>query len=209
MKNTDSSFVGKILINTLHYPPDESKCSSHSPMNNLSQIVETESRVSIPVAVVLERKIDPSKKWAYPSWRLYAVVAGEKIQTVHQQVTIHDNGAIQRTFHGGLKVDLFKDGSEGYWYNLLSDDPYLFVVCDGEQGDMEITPVFVTANQDEATGHLESDDIVLSSSMPEEIRDLLERYVVNHYKPEIKKKRKRKDWLEDSLYAGGGNDKKS
>ncbi len=177
-------------------------------MIGLSDVVETESRVSIPVAVVLERHIDPDKRWAYPSWRLFAVVAGENIRTHHRQVTIHDNGATQRTFHGGLRIDLFKDGSEGYWYNLLSADPYLFVVCDGEQGDREITPVIVTVNQDEATGYLESDDIVLSASMPAEIRDLLERYVVSHYQPELKKKRKRKDWLEDSLYAGGGNDRK-
>jgi hypothetical protein len=178
-------------------------------MIGLSHVVETESRISIPVAVVLERRIDSDKKWTYPSWRLFAVVAGENIQTQDQQVTIHDNGATQRIFHGGLRLDLFKDGSEGYWYNLLSADPYLFVVCDGEQGDMEITPVYVTVNQDEATGNLESDDIVLSAPMPAEIRDLLERYVVNHYQPELKKKRKRKDWLQDSLYAGGKNDQDS
>ena len=67
---------------------------------------------------------------------------------------------------------------------------------------MEIEPFYVTANQDEAVGHLETDDIVLSIPMPEEIRELLEHYVVNHYRPVEKKKRKRRDWLQDSIRAG-------
>jgi len=166
-----------------------------------TEIVITESRIKIPVAVVLQRTIDPSKKWSYPNWSIAAVVAGENIQQQREKMTIHETENTFRSFHGGLLLELFKDGSEGYWYNLLSDKPYLFVICEGEQGAMEVEPVFITANQDEATGHLESDDIVLSVVMPGEIRDLLERYVVDHYQPAIKKKRKRRDWLDDSLYV--------
>ena len=165
------------------------------------ELVETETRLTIPVAVVLERKIDHSKKWAIPSWSLYSVVVGDAIGEQNRQIELPGDVDILRTFHSGLRLQLFKDGSEGYWYNLLSQNPYLFVVCEGEQTDNAIDPYYVTANQDEATGYLEADDIVLSAPMPEDMRDLLERYVVNHYEPEIKKKRKRKDWLEDSLYV--------
>ncbi len=167
----------------------------------IEDVIETKTRISIPLAVILQRRIDPNKKWAFPQWDAYAIVTGENIAQYDQKVTVHDNGSIHRFFWGGLKLDLYKDGSEGYWYNLLSQTPFLFVICDGEAGDMEIEPRYVTANQDEATGHLESDDIVLSIAMPETIRNLLEQYVVAHYKPIKKKKRKRKDWLEDSLYA--------
>lgn len=175
------------------------------------EIIETESRIKIPVAVVLERTIDTSKKWVYPNWSIAAVIAGEDIQRQKEGLTIQNNEDLVQSFHGGLLLELFKDGSEGYWYNLLSDKPYLFVICEGEQGAMEIEPVFITANQDEATGHLESDDIVLSIQMPDEIRDLLEHYVVDHYQPVVKKKRKRRDWLEDSLYANNeqGSDNNS
>jgi len=164
-------------------------------------VVETNSRITVPLAVILERKIDTTKKWGFPQWSVFAIVTGEKIQHHDQKVTVHNEGNIQRYFWGGLKLELYKDGSEGYWYNLLSQEPYLFVVCNGELSDMEIEPRYVTANQDEATGHLESDDLVLSIPMPQSIRDLLEQYVISYYKPKKKKKRKRKDWLEDSLYA--------
>ena len=173
---------------------------AHSSQERI-EFQETERHIRIPISVVLDRKIDPSKKWAFPQWSVFAIITGENIQQYDQQVTVHDNGNVKRFFWGGLKLDLYKDGSEGYWYNLLSDDPYLFVICDGEVSDMDIEPRYVTANQDEATGHLESDDLVLSIAMPVTVRELLERYVVAHYQPVKKKKRKRKDWLEDSLYA--------
>ena len=174
---------------------------------NSLQLVETETRFTVPIAVVLERKIDPASKWAYPEWSVCEIVSGNALQQVNadQKVTIHADGKVHRFYHGGLKLEFFKDGSEGYWYNLLSKEPFLFVICEGEQGAHEIEPLYVTANQDEATGHLEAEDVVLSAPMPPEICEFLERYVVAHYQPQIKKKRKRKDWVEDSLYAGGQN----
>lgn len=161
----------------------------------------TSSRLSIPVAVVLERTIDDSKKWVLPNWALVKVISGKDLKHNDQKVIIHEDIGLQRSLHGGLRLDLFKDGGEGYWYNLLSSDPYLFVVCEGQPNDMEIRPYYVTVNHDEANGYLETDDLVLSSPMPVGLRDLLEHYVVEHYHPEQRKKRKRKDWLEDSVYV--------
>ena len=44
-----------------------------------------------------------------------------------------------------MRVELFKDGCEGYWYNLMSDNPRLFVICfeDDEEGEdnKELRPV--------------------------------------------------------------------
>lgn len=160
------------------------------------------SRISIPLAVVLVRTIDRSKRWVVPSWSVYTVVSGENLEHQRQKIPTAEESDKQFFFHGGLSLDLFKDGGEGYWYNLLSSDPYLFVACEGEPDAMEIVPFYVTANQDEAVGHLETDDIVLSIPMPEEIRELLEHYVVNHYRPVEKKKRKRRDWLKDSIRTG-------
>lgn len=186
------------------------------------QPVETATRFTIAVAVVIARSVNPASKWGYPAWQLSAILAGAELRNGNpvQKLKIHDDGAVQRFFHGGLQLNLYKDGSEGYWYNLLSEQPFLFVVCEGEQGACEIAPMYVTANQDEAIGHLESEDIVLSAPMPVEIRELLERYVVNHYQPAQHKKRKRKNWVADSpsvtgcaagqiSRADGSDDKKS
>jgi hypothetical protein len=162
---------------------------------------ESEREVTVPVSVVLERTLDTTKKWVVPQWSAYTVITGEHIQHHQQKVLIHDDGVHCRYLWGGLIVHLYKDGGEGYWYNLLSDKPFLFVICEGDQGEMEVEPAFITANQDEATGYMESDRLVLSVPMPPEICTLLEKFVVSHYLPQEKKKRKRREWLTDSEYA--------
>lgn len=169
--------------------------------SNQENIPRSSSRITIPVVVIIDRIIDRSSKWALPGWHVSSIVTGDDANVSEHRVTEHENGRITRYYWSGLKLDIYKDGSEGYWYNLLSQTPYLFVICSGEAGDSQIRPIYVTANQDEANGHLESDDLVLSIAMPASIREMLEHYVIAHYRPVKKKKRKRKDWLEDSQYA--------
>ena len=169
--------------------------------NQLPSFTESGREVTIPVAVVLQRTIDRSKKWVLPQWKVFAVVTGARIDQRGQPLLIHDDERHRRYLCGGLVLHLYKDGAEGYWYNLLSDPPYLFVVCDGEQGDDEVQPAFITANQDEANGYMEADRLVLSAPMPAQICDILERYVVSHYHPAQKKKRKRREWVEESIYG--------
>ena len=104
----------------------------------------------------------------------------------------------------GLKLRLFADSSEGYWYNLLSDVPYAFVLCeyDSEDEQQVPVPITVTVNQDEAGGHLESDNLVVSSPLPAEIRDAVEKFVVDNYVPEKRRKRKRRNWFEEANKRG-------
>ena len=63
---------------------------------------------------------------------------------------------------------------------------------------MAIQPFVVSPNQDEANSHMESEDLVYSVPMPDTLIDWMERYVVDNYQPVIKKKRKRRNWAEES-----------
>jgi hypothetical protein len=100
-----------------------------------------------------------------------------------------------------MEVALYKDACESYWYNLLSDTPHLFVICyqdpEPEDESMAITPVIVSPNQDEANAHMESEDLVYSVPMPDQAIAWLEHFVVDHYDPVIKKKRKRRNWAQE------------
>jgi len=168
--------------------------------------VETTSRSRIPVSVILERRLTRSGRWTAPRWELAGVLPGES-DANGERVLLTDSDGVQRYLWSGLCLELFKDGAEGYWYNLLADTPYLFVVCsidDSGSGD-EIDSILVTVNQDEATGHMESDDLVLSIPMPAELCDQVERFVVENYVPATKKKRKRRDWVQDSSYVKRGS----
>ena len=67
-----------------------------------------------------------------------------------------------------------------------------------DDDEIELIPALVTASQDEANAHLESDDPVYSVPMPEKVVEWVERYVVENYEPEVKKKRRRQDWAAGS-----------
>ena len=157
----------------------------------------------IPVSVVLERRIARVGPWSQVQWEAVAAVAGEAVVSERGKATlVHEDDESRRYLWPGLAVELFPDGCEGYWYNLLSERPSLFVVCferdEDEEGETELIPAIVTASQDEANAHLESDDPVYSVPMPEKIVESVERYVVENYEPEVKKKRKREDWARES-----------
>jgi hypothetical protein len=158
-----------------------------------------------PVSVLMERRMARVGQWTQPQWEAVAVVAGEDHNRWLRRTQVHHDDARDQYLWSGLNVELFKDGCESYWYNLKSDNPRLFVVCfvedEHDDGELELKPVFVTANQDEANAHMESDDPVFSVPMPDKVLQWVERFVVTYYQPEIKRKRKRKDWVEDSEHA--------
>ena len=157
----------------------------------------------IPVSVLLERRLARVGQWSQVQWEAVAVVAGEEVVSERGSATlVHEDEDRQRYLWPGLVVGLFPDGCESYWCNLLSKQPSLFIVCfeedEDEDGGVGLAPAIVTASQDEANAHLESDDPVYSVPMPAKIIEWVERYVVEHYEPEIKKKRKRRDWAKES-----------
>ena len=161
--------------------------------------------VRIPVSVVLERRIARVGPWSQVQWEAVAAVAGEKVVGERGAATlVHEDDDCRRYLWPGLTVELYPDGCESYWYNLLSERPSLFVVCferdeeGADEDEVELIPAIVTASQDEANAHLESDDPVYSVPMPDKVVEWVERYVVENYEPEVKKKRRRESWAPHS-----------
>ncbi len=159
---------------------------------------ETFSATEIPVSIVMQREEVKQKRWSFPRWQVLGVVAGEKTSSCEVKRTlIHCDDDRQEYLWRGFTLQLFKDGAESYWYNLIGEKPSLFVVCrEDEVGAM--TPMLVTANHDEANAYLEADDTVFSVAMPPEVYHWMEHYVVENYIPEEKKKRKRKQWKSEN-----------
>ncbi len=160
---------------------------------------------SMPVSVLMERCRIERGPWAEMQWRVARVIPSRGApDTPIAKTLIHSGEGREEYLWTGHRVELFKDGAEGYWYNLLSDPAYLFVVCyaeGGEGDDAQLAPCLVTPNQDEANAHLESEDRVFSTPMPPELCDWVERFVVEHYVPEEKRKRKRRNWTQEDERA--------
>lgn len=153
---------------------------------------------AIPVSVVMQREEYQDHVWSYPRWQVLGVVAGQEVAHADLKRTlVRCDDTYQEYLWSGFTVELFKDSAESYYYNLVGNNPSLFVIC-REEEDGGLAPFLVTANQDEAGAHMEADDAVFSVTMPAEVYKWLERYVVEHYVPQQRKKRKRKDWHSDS-----------
>ena len=154
-------------------------------------------RISIPVAVIMGRRMVSRSGWQVPSWRVVGVVAGEGVPGRESRaVPVHRDEDEEHFLWGGLRVELYRDATEAYWSNLVGKQPSLFVLCvETENGSIQ--PRSVTADMHEASSALEGQDRVFSVPIPPEVYQRLERFVVEHHVPEQKHKRRRTDWTTD------------
>ena len=167
----------------------------------MTETNQTISTTVFPVSVVMERSQVHQGRWTLPKWEVIGVVAGEEITTQGVERTlIRSENDREQYLWTGLALELFKDGAEAYWFNLSGETPALYVACSCEDETDDIVPILVTADSAEAGMHEEGDDVVFSVPMPPEVHQWLERYVVENYVPQEKKKRKRKNWAHDSAY---------
>lgn len=156
------------------------------------------SDTEFPVSVILQQQQLTRGPWTFPSWTVVGVVAGERIagDELECQLIRAEDGKEQLLWRG-LVVRLYRDAAESYWYNLVGRQPSLFVMCreDEEHG---LRPCHVSANYDEAGAYMEADEQVFSTPLPPEVYLWIEQFVVEHARPQAPKKRKRKNWTEDS-----------
>lgn len=157
----------------------------------------SEPRLSIPVAVILGRRTVARGGWSVPSWRAVGVVAGENLPGAEARAQpVRQADDEEHFLWGGLRLELYRDATEAYWTNLMGRQPSLFVLC-SQREDGTLEPMAVTADMHEAGSSVEGDDQVFAAPIPPEVYHELERFVVEHHRPEVKRKRKRTDWTGD------------
>ncbi|HUG97601.1 MAG TPA: DUF3305 domain-containing protein [Gammaproteobacteria bacterium] len=150
--------------------------------------------VSIPVAAVLARKEISRSGWKLVNWEGVAVLVGERFAagSTRGQLLHEGDGAAQYLWDG-LRLELYRDAAETYWFNLTASRPALFIIC-SEDGSNELTPVTVTADHAESTSAVEADCKVFAVPIPPEILGRMEEFVMSHFKPAPPRKRRRQDW---------------
>lgn len=150
--------------------------------------------VSIPVAAVLARKEISRARWSLVNWEPVAVLAGERFAAgSSRRELLHEGDGAARYLWDGLRLELYRDAAETYWFNLTGASPALFIIC-SEDGSHELTPVAVTADHAESTSAVEADCKVFAVPIPPEILGQIEEFVMTHFKPDPPRKRRRKDW---------------
>lgn len=157
------------------------------------------SRITVPVAVVLEKRLISGAFWTHASWYLESILAGQHLAVgsdSSQGVKTADTENGELFLWSGFKITLFRDACERYWHALIGDQPKVYVVCREDEADGSFEPMIVTLDYDEALAHSETDGKVLSAEIPKELYKVMEEFVLENYRPAEFKKRKRKKWLD-------------
>ncbi len=157
---------------------------------NLSNTLPT----GFPVSVVLESRPAVSE-WIDVVWKAIAVTIGSRDDEISGEPRlVRSEGEVKHYLCSGLQVKLFKDECDSYYQNLLSDTPRCYVVAHTEDIEDAPDPFLITMSFDEAHAYLEGEDQVYDVDIPPELYKWTEAYILVHYAPQQRKKRKRKDW---------------
>lgn len=139
----------------------------------------------LAVAVVMERTV-LENRWQSAKWEPVGVVPDTGERGAAPRALMQDRERAQ-WLYPGFKLELFHDEAEGYYLNLHSPQPFVFVNWLEENGSA--VPQSVTVSYNEAARQMDGGATVDGVPMPSEWIPWLEQYVVKHYRPEPKKKR--------------------
>ena len=164
-----------------------------------SNPIETMKALRFPVDVLLER-VPLRNRWVDALWRPVAVIPVDRplsepdgVWTPHREC---DGEAARWRFAGG-DIELHPTEAEGYYLNLSSPEPVVFVLWrPHEDSSADLAPVFpvlVTVSYNEAARFLDAGERVDPVSMAPEIAQWIAPFVAEHYRPEPRRKERRND----------------
>ena len=140
---------------------------------------------SISIAVIMERLI-LDNKWCSEKWEAKSIIPDASEGDKEWRV-IFEDARHKRILFSGFEITLYPSESEGYYLNMTTPAPKIFIAW-RYQNDMAV-PYIVTVSYSEAARWLDSSENVDPVPMPFEIAQWLDGYVQKYYKPEPKKRR--------------------
>ncbi|MDH5659494.1 MAG: DUF3305 domain-containing protein [Gammaproteobacteria bacterium] len=163
--------------------------------NNTGETLTT----SFPVSIIMQHRLIENNIWQAEQWEVEAVIAGgnSTSEDIPERTISRIGSDEEKYVWTNYQINLFADEAESYYFNIISDTPFVFVVCRDEEGNGELIPFNTSVNYDEAASYMELDDHVFQVPMPAEIYRWVEAFVVNNYVPVKKKKRKLENWKDN------------
>lgn len=141
------------------------------------------NKPTYPVAVVMQRRPSQSK-WADTAWEPWSVLLGYPADAGVRLLLERDG--VQQWLHPGFTLTLHRDEAEGYYLNVSTTSPRVFVLW---RMDPEgAVPLEVTVSYDEAGRWMDAGHTVDGVAMPVEIFAWVGEYVENNYRPEPRKR---------------------
>ncbi|HKA46234.1 MAG TPA: DUF3305 domain-containing protein [Burkholderiales bacterium] len=136
------------------------------------------------LAVVMERTL-LGDRWGSEKWEAKGVVRDIRPTGAASEVIFRDERSTQFLFPG-FELKLRRDEAEGYYLNITSPLPKVFVLWrkDGEIA----SPRLLTVSFNEGARWMDGGETVDGVALPVDLLSWIGAYVERHYQPEPKKK---------------------
>jgi len=151
--------------------------------------MEATTPTVLRVAVLIERRKQPNA-WEEWGFRVADVLldSGQFAGAPH---TLRDDGRCAQILYPGFDVALHRDEAEGYYLNLTSGAPVWFVMWRIDDEDpSRAWPELVTLSYNEAGRLMDAQERVDNTPLPADVREWLQAYTDEHYRPEPKQRRR-------------------
>ena len=149
-------------------------------------MIAVPSNARSPALAVIMERLALNNRWVSEKWEAKGIVL-DTASGASPRVIVEREGLKQILFPG-FHLTLTRDEAEGYFLNLTSPEPKVFILwrMDGEVAKPEL----MTASYGEGTRWADSGEQVDGVALPPEIGAWIAEYVEAHYKPEPPKKRR-------------------
>jgi hypothetical protein len=137
------------------------------------------------VAVIMQRRVLASR-WQSEAWEPVGVVPDYEGAPAARVIV--QEGDTTQWLYPGFDIELRRDEADGYYMNVSTDQPSVFILWRMEAA--LAVPQFVTVSYAEAGRWMDAGERVDLVPMPQEMYAWVGGYVERNYKPEPKKKRR-------------------
>jgi len=141
------------------------------------------------VSIILER-VPVESRWVTHQWDLRGVVP----DVGGDPHTIVDSDALLRKVYPGFELALYRDEAEGYYLNVSSEVPSVFVSLRIDEASGDPYPFQATLSYNEAARWMDSSERVERVAASPEIAGWATDWVAANYRPEPKKRQRPKSF---------------
>lgn len=136
------------------------------------------------VAVIMER-VTLANRWATERWEAKGVVPDVLDSPREERVIVEARGLTQVLFPG-LTLRLQRDEAEGYYLNITSPEPKVFVLW--RMRDEMARPEQLSVSYHEGARWMDAEETVDGVPLPADLVPWIAAFAAEHYKPEPRKK---------------------
>jgi hypothetical protein len=160
------------------------ECRTPLAQNSFMSAPESMTAATFPLAVIMER-VALDNRWVAEKWEAKGVVRDVWPPDTAARVIVREEKLTQVLFPGHV-LKLQRDEAEGYYLNITSPQPKVFVLW--RMRDEQARPELLTVSYHEGARWMDTDENVDGVPLPTELLPWIGGFVEQHYKPEPRKK---------------------